>query len=1580
LFNTTPALFVENQGQWADESIRFAHSGNGVNVGMTDMGIAFQLIRHEPSTGADAGGFSSGTTSTRTFSSSFLGANTVNPVGLDQSQTLINYLLGDSSTWQSDVPTFEKVGYTDLYAGIDLVTWGLRSHLKYEFHVAPGSDYQQIQIQYDGIGGLSIAEDGSLVVDLGDEWGSLVDAAPIIYQEINGARTEVAGQFVLIDGHTYGFEISGPYDPACELIIDPNLDWSTYFGGSANEFGFAITVDNSGNTFVTGETTSPGWVSGGFDVTPSGVDAFVMKVDPAGSHVWSTYLGGSGLDAGYGIAIDPSGNPLVTGRAGSTGWVSGGYDTSYGGSFDGFVAKLSPTGGHIWSTYLGAGNDDTAYGIAIDATGNALVTGYSQSGGWVSGGFDTSHGGTAAYDGFVVKLNSAGAHLWSTYLGSGGYDLGEGIAIDASGNAFIVGYTESSGWVSGGFDTSYNGGSFDAFVVALGGTGAHVWSTYLGGSGDDRGYGIAIDAAGNAYLTGETASSGWVTGGFDTSFNGGVDAFVAKLTLTGSHVWSSFLGGGGSDPGFHIAVDASGGALLTGYTNSSGWTSGGFDTSYNGGSLDAYVANLSASGGHVWSSYLGGSGDDRGFGIAADASGNAYVAGYTRSAGWVSGGFDTSYNGGEDGFVAKISIVPPNVAPVAVDNAYSTNEDVPLSVGTPGVLGNDADADGDPLTAILVAGPMMALAFNFNPDGSFSYTPAANFNGVDSFTYKANDGQADSNVATATITVNSVNDAPIAADDSYSTDEDVTLNGASVLANDSDLHGGAPNENNAPLTAQLVSGPANASFFTLNADGTFTYAPNSDFNGSDSFTYQAFDSLGAASNTATVTITVNAANDAPVAADDSDSVAEDGSVTTAVLANDIAGPANEDQTLTVVAVTQGANGTVTTDGTTVTYTANANFFGSDSYTYTIEDSDGATDTATVSITVSSVNDDPDAVDDADSVVEDGSVTTAVLANDNAGPGNEDQTLAVSAVTQGANGTVTTDGTTVTYTPNPDFFGSDSYTYTIEDSDGATDTATVSITVTSVNDDPDAVDDSDSVAEDGSVTTNVLANDNAGPGNEDQTLVVVAVTQGANGSATTDGTTVTYTPNPNFFGSDNYTYTIEDSDGGSDTATVTITVTSVNDDPDAVDDSDSVAEDGSVTTAVLANDNAGPGNEDQTLVVVAVTQGANGSVTTDGTTVTYTPNPNFFGSDSYTYTIEDSDGATDTATVTITVNEVNDDPVAVNDSASTTQDVPVSGNVLANDTDPDNTDGYPGNEDDLDAVLVSGPSSGTLVLDSETGAFTYTPNTGFFGTDSFTYQAVDSDGALSNIATVTITVAAAPPGSVYLIPDACYPGELALVVNGSSGDDTIHITPTTDGLSVTVNGVSQTFNPTGRIIVFAYGGADWVQSAGAISNQTWLYGDDGNDYLNIGNGGGIAFGGAGDDYLLGGNSRDILVGGDGADRLVGNSGDDLMIASSSIYDDRFTRLDHEAAWCAIYHEWSRTDHTYQQRVDNIFDGSGTVDRDNGPYFLNTSTVTDDNDEDKLTGSAALDWFFANLAGPGVRDTVTDLKSSEVAEDV
>jgi Ca2+-binding RTX toxin-like protein len=187
-------------------------------------------------------------------------------------------------------------------------------------------------------------------------------------------------------------------------------------------------------------------------------------------------------------------------------------------------------------------------------------------------------------------------------------------------------------------------------------------------------------------------------------------------------------------------------------------------------------------------------------------------------------------------------------------------------------------------------------------------------------------------------------------------------------------------------------------------------------------------------------------------------------------------------------------------------------------------------------------------------------------------------------------------------------------------------------------------------------------------------------------------------------------------------------------------------------------------------------------------------------------------------------------------------------------------------------------------------------------------------------------------------------------------------------------------PTGRIIVFGYAGNDMIQVAGAVFNEAWLYGDSGDDWLNLGNGGGIAFGGDGNDFLLGGNSRDVLVGGDGADRLVGNSDDDLLIAATSVYDDRFAVPTHEAAWCAIYHEWKRTDHSYEQRVANIRDGSGTFDGANYPYFLNSFTIFDDDDADTLTGAAAHDWFFANVDGFGTLDRITDLKSDEFADEL
>ena len=268
LFNTSPALFVENQGQWADESVRYMHQGDGVNVAMTDTGPVLQLSRvraaqqevtdessndplnesYDPFDPTSAFDFSYEPEDTVAdvahVSVHFDGANVVEPVGLDPAETRFNYFLGEQENWHADVPSFETVSYPALYNGIDLYTWGQRSSLKYEFHVAPGADYRQIQVSYEGIEGLWIDDAGALHVETA--LGELIDDAPYIYQEIDGQQVEVPGRFELIDADSYSFEVTGPFDLGVELVIDPNLVWSTYLGGTSVDFGIDIAVDSAG--------------------------------------------------------------------------------------------------------------------------------------------------------------------------------------------------------------------------------------------------------------------------------------------------------------------------------------------------------------------------------------------------------------------------------------------------------------------------------------------------------------------------------------------------------------------------------------------------------------------------------------------------------------------------------------------------------------------------------------------------------------------------------------------------------------------------------------------------------------------------------------------------------------------------------------------------------------------------------------------------------------------------------------------------------------------------------------------------------------------------------------------------------------------------------------------------------------------------------------------------------------------------------------------------------------------------------------------------------------------------------------
>lgn len=448
------------------------------------------------------------------------------------------------------------------------------------------------------------------------------------------------------------------------------MSWASYVGGSGLDCINAVAVDNWGDIYVVGTTsTGSGWISGGGDTSYNGgtSDAFVAKITASaqGRIAWSTYLGGAGADQGKGIAIDQAGNIYVTGTTSAGSWAAGGYNTTFGGPTDAFVARLSSSGRVIWSTYLGGAQDEAGNAVAVDAAGNVYATGTTSSEGWVHGGFKTSigSGSNIPSDAYVVKLTPNGQHLWSTYLGGSDVDEGNAITVDAAGKILVAGSMSDPGWCTSG---KFNG-LVDAFAAKLTPAGACEWSVCLGGYGFDSASAIAADRAGNVIVAGETASPGWTAGGFDTTLENPVsqnpDAFVARLSPGGVLQWSTYLGGSDVEWVSGVVADAQGNICVAGETYSV-WAFNGFDTTYGGFSNpDGFVAKLTPTGGHAWSTYLGDKSYDTINAIALDASGDLYVAGETSASyGWISGGWDLTFGGSHDGFLARIHDLRPLTA------------------------------------------------------------------------------------------------------------------------------------------------------------------------------------------------------------------------------------------------------------------------------------------------------------------------------------------------------------------------------------------------------------------------------------------------------------------------------------------------------------------------------------------------------------------------------------------------------------------------------------------------------------------------------------------------------------------------------------------------------------------------------------------------------------------------------------------------------------------------------------------------------------------------------------------------------
>ncbi|MDP9159993.1 MAG: SBBP repeat-containing protein [Acidobacteriota bacterium] len=697
-----PLVFELNQGQ-TDPQVKFLARGSGYGLFLTSHETVLELQ-------------SGGRKDNSVVRMQLAGANQDAVISAtDQLPGKSNYFLGnDPAKWHSNVPQFARVHYSNVYKGINLVYYGVQGRMEFDFEVAPGADPRQIALHFAGPRKLKVTPDGELV--LASAHGDLRFHSPKIYQQIGSERIPVAGRFSLRGRHEAGFDLAA-YDPRQTLIIDPVLSYSTYLGGNGAESCSAISgiavppgpgtpgcpaiaVDSASRVYMAGTTTSTVFPNPTASPSLRGTaNVFLAQLDSSGSAlIYSTYLGGSGKDVPAGVAVDSGFNVYVAGTTTSTDFpVSAGafQASALSAGPHVFVSKLNSTASAVlYSTYLSGNGADNATGLAVDPGGRAYVTGTTTSPAFpTSGGFPVTTGTfqsapKAVNQFFLSRLDpgqtGAASLLYSTYIGgstpSNGVTIGGGIAVDTNSSAYITGGTNFTDMPVLNASQGTNNGGVDAFVGEFlfpsnGTQPTRNYLTYFGGSGDEAGYAIAVDASFSAYITGSTTSTNVTvptgTTAFQAANGGGIDAFVAKfgnLTLTTTSPtgtvplnYFSFLGGSGTDIGLGIAVDTIGGARVTGWTNSGNFPTLNVPSGLGASGLpDAFAARIettatSATTAGNYSTYIGGNGSDVGTSVAVDSTGASYVAGETSSSNFpVLTPFQGSLNGPSDAFVTRL--------------------------------------------------------------------------------------------------------------------------------------------------------------------------------------------------------------------------------------------------------------------------------------------------------------------------------------------------------------------------------------------------------------------------------------------------------------------------------------------------------------------------------------------------------------------------------------------------------------------------------------------------------------------------------------------------------------------------------------------------------------------------------------------------------------------------------------------------------------------------------------------------------------------------------------------------------------
>lgn len=669
-------VFVANKGQWSAPAA-FCLSTRAVDVWCNSTSILYDyrnnIVSHREGTRTiyKASG--------QVVRMEFEGALRAPALHGEQAvEALSHYFLGrDTTKWQRDVQSFREVWYTDMYPRVDVRLYTDGAWPRYDVLVRPGGSPRDVVLAFSGMESVQV---GELSVTLDAAGSSVVQGGLYAYQIIDGVEHPVQCRFVDMGHGRVGFEV-GSYNPAHTLVLDP-LVYSTFVGSTLGDEAFGIARDAKNNTYIVGTTFSLNYptTTGAYDTTKQlGADIFVSKLSPAANDLlYSTFIGGDGDDYGYDIAVNALEEVAITGYSFSSDFpmTAQTWDRTLGGDRDIVVVKLNNSGNSLLgSTYLGGSSWDEGYAIALDGSGNMYVTGMSTSIDFPTvNAYDDSQNG--AQDVVVAKLNSRATNLlYGSFLGGTSSDQGNAIAVDGNGAIYVGGSTGSSGFptVTGSFDQSFNGnsGTLDGFIAKLSGS-SLVYSTFLGGTGNDEIRGLALDNQNNAYVGGQTSSPTpsfpITSGAYDNALNG-IDAFLARLNASGSSLMAcTYIGQDNLDVITDIAVDASGYVYATGYTQSSSFptTAGAFDGSYNGGDRDAFVIKCASSltaTSLLYGTYIGGNNYDEGKSIAVDDDGSAYIAGITRSGNFPTtlGVYSEDFGGLSDAYVAKVGTATPTL-------------------------------------------------------------------------------------------------------------------------------------------------------------------------------------------------------------------------------------------------------------------------------------------------------------------------------------------------------------------------------------------------------------------------------------------------------------------------------------------------------------------------------------------------------------------------------------------------------------------------------------------------------------------------------------------------------------------------------------------------------------------------------------------------------------------------------------------------------------------------------------------------------------------------------------------------------